>query len=107
YLKFATELYVVRVAETNLTSDEAAATADVDVPAAGGLVAIEGSEDPTFSFSTDTFFRWRLNGQLSSKTLVVFADANRDSPNTGDPYSCADLVDDLNSQLDASIDGIQ
>src|SRR6185369_12477871 len=108
YLLVGTELYVVRCAETSPVNDEAARTATVDVPVAGGAVEIIGnvSVGAGFSFSEDKFFRWRLNGVLASKILVVLADDNRPSPDVGDPYTMADLVDALNDQLTPSIDGI-
>lgn len=105
YLLVANELYVVRVADTDAVSDEAAVKASVDVPSAGGKINIISDTAETYSFSEDSFFRWRLNGQLSSKTLVVLADDNRLSPDTGDPYTCDDLAEELNSQLDTQDDG--
>lgn len=107
YLLVATELWVVRVGDDDPVSNEAATIASVDVPSAGGQILIVGAEAETFSFAQDVFFRWRLNGVLASKTLVVFADSNRLSPNTGSPYTCAQLVDNLNIQLDPAIDGIE
>lgn len=109
YLLVGSELYVVRVAETSPVNDEAAATAYVTVPTAGGVVQVIGnvSVGSGFSFAEDTFFRWKLNGNLSSKILVVLSDDNRPSPDTGTAYTMADLVDALNDQLDTSIDGIE
>lgn len=106
YLLVANELFIVRVADTAPTSDTQAQTASVDVPSAGGLVAIESDLAGPYSFSDDSFFRWRLNGILSSKTLVVLSDANRPAPETGNAYSCEDLVTALNEQL-TSEDGIE
>lgn len=111
YLQVASELMVVRVADTDAVSDESAKTAEVDTLAAGTVVEIisdlvgDGSSD--YTFAEDSFFRWRLNGVLSSKTLVVLADDNRDAPYTGDPYTAAELADDLNAQLDDTFDGIE
>ncbi|MCI0565003.1 MAG: hypothetical protein MN733_41590, partial [Nitrososphaera sp.] len=108
FLLTGTELIVVRVAETNQASADAAQLASVEIPTAGGPVEIIGNVavGSGFSFSDDQFFRWRLNGTLASKVLVVLADANRPSPDTGSPYTMQDLVDALNDQLVPAIDGI-
>lgn len=108
FLLAGTELYVVRVADTNQASADAATIASVEIPTAGGPVQIIGNiaVSSGFSFSEDNFFRWRLNGTLASKVLVVLADTNRPAPDTGLPYSMQDLVDNLNSQLVPGIDGI-
>ena len=97
YLLIANELYIVRVADEDAVSDEAALTATVDVPSAGGLISIESDTAGPYTFSDDSFFRWRLNSVLHSKTLVVLAGT----------YSAAQLAEDLNLQLDGSIDGIE
>lgn len=97
YLLVATELFVVRVADTDPVSDEQALTAEVDVPAAGTLVMIESATAGPYTFADDSFFRWKLNGVLSSKTLVVLADT----------YDVDDLVTELNDQLDTERDGIE
>lgn len=100
YLLVANELFVVRVADTDPVSDEQALTAMVDVPAAGTLVQIESAYagvGGSYTFDDDSFFRFRLNGNLSSKTLVVLEGT----------YLVQDVVDDLNSQLDFENDGIQ
>jgi len=107
YLLVATELFVVRVADVDPVSDEQALTAMVNVPAAGTLVKIESATTGPYSFDVDSFFRWRLNENLSSKTLVVFSDANRPAPYTGNAYTVAELVAELNSQLDYENDGIE
>lgn len=97
YLLVATELYIVRVADESPVSNEQAETAYVTVPSAGGLVRIESDETGPYTFADDKFFRWRLNGVLASKTLTVLADT----------YTTDELVDALNDQLTASIDGIE
>jgi len=78
-------------------SDEAAEIASVDVPAAGDLIKIESDTAGDYEFDDDSFFRWKLNGVLSSKTLVVLANT----------YTVAELVDELNDQLDFENDGIK
>ncbi|MFX7879409.1 hypothetical protein ABTK13_24360, partial [Acinetobacter baumannii] len=75
YLLIANELFVVRVADTDLVSDEAAASASVQVPAAGDPINIISATPGPYTFCRDSFFRWRLNGVLASKTLVVLADS--------------------------------
>lgn len=97
YLLVATELFVVRVADVDPVSDEQALTATVDVPTAGTLVMIESATAGPYTFDADSFFRWKLNGNISSKTLVVLEDT----------YAVDDLVDELNSQLDYENDGIK
>ena len=97
YLLVANTLYVVRVADIDPVSDEQATTATVDVPAAGSIIEIESATAEPYTFDEDSFFRWKLNGELSTKTLVVLADT----------YTCDDLVTALNDQLDIDNDGIE
>lgn len=97
YLLVSNELYVVRVGDEDAVSDERAITAEVDVPAAGGRILIQSDTAGPYTFSTDGFFRWKLNGVLASKTLVALTGV----------YTTDELVAELNDQLDASIDGIQ
>lgn len=99
YLNIANELWVVRVADQSPTSWEQATTASVEIPSAGGQVIITSDTPETYSFAVDSYFRWRLNDVLASKVLTVLADDNRPAPLTGDPYSCLQLVEDLNLQL--------
>jgi hypothetical protein len=97
YLLVANELYVVRVADVDPVSDEQATVATVEVPAAGTVVEITSAEVGPYTFDEDSFFRWKLNNQLSSKTLVVLAET----------YTVEELVNLLNDQLDFENDGIQ
>lgn len=97
YLLVANELYIVRVADEDNVSDEQAQTASVDVPSAGGQIAVESDTAGPYTFAVDSFFRWRLNTVLHSKTLVVLAGT----------YTATQLAEDLNLQLDADIDGIE
>jgi hypothetical protein len=99
YLSAGTELWVVRVAETDPVNAEAATTASVDVLSAGGLIEIISDTISPYSFSTNTFFRWRLNGSLAAKVLVVLADANRPAPDTGMAYTAETLAETLNAQV--------
>jgi hypothetical protein len=96
YLNASNELYVVRVAEEESVSDERAETAYVDVPSAGSVVEIISKTAGDYTFSDDSFFKWRLNGNLASKTLVVPADT----------YTANELAVILNDQLDTINDGI-
>lgn len=108
YLLVASELYVVRVADTDAVSWERAKTAEVEVPSAGGEVAAVSSVAGPYNFGKDMYFRWRLNGVLSPKTLVALANANHPDPivqNNG--YSASQLAEDLNLQVDPSVDGIR
>jgi hypothetical protein len=107
YLQYGSELFIVRVGVTDPVNDEAAVAASVDVLASGTAVQIESNITGDYSFADDVFFRWKLNGILSSKTLVVLADNNRASPDTGNPWTVTDIVNYLNSQLVYSIDGIK
>lgn len=97
YLLVANELYIVRVADEANVSDEQALTAQVDVTSAGGRIAIESDTEGPYVFAQDSFFRWRLNSVLYSKTLVVLAGT----------YTAAQLAEDLNLQLDGAVDGIE
>lgn len=107
YLNVATELFVVRVGDSDIVSNESAKTATIDVPSAGGQVIISGSVSETFSFDDDAFFRFKVNGIEASKVLVVFSDDKRMAPLTNTPYTCLQLVEDLNAQLVPGIDGIE
>lgn len=97
YLLVANELFVVRVAKTDPVNDERAVTASVNVPSAGSIIKIESDTPGAYFFANDAFFRWRLNGVLSPRTLVVLADT----------YSVDDLVTELNDQIDTQNDGIE
>lgn len=110
-LQISNSVYIVRVAETNPVSPYYASTGEVQVPAAGNVIEVVGGETfdsaDEISFDDSVFFRYRLNGVLSSKVLVVLADSLRPSPNTGNPYTVEDVVDELNAQLDFTLDGIE
>lgn len=97
YLLIANELYVVRVADTDNVSDERAEVASVDVPSAGGRIMVMSQEQGSYTFTKDSFFRWKLNGVLMSKTLVVLAGT----------YTAAQLAEELNLQVDGDVDGIE
>jgi len=84
------------VADTDAVSDEAAQIASAAIPSAGNQISILGSQAGPYTFGVDSFFRWRLNRVLHSKTLVTLAGT----------YTPAQLAEDLNLQLDFEIDGI-
>lgn len=97
YLLIANELWLVRVAETDLVNDEAAQIAEIAVPISGTAVIIQSEDLGPYTFTTPGFFRWKVNGILSSKTLVVAAAATVASPVT---LTVTEIVEDLNDQLD-------
>lgn len=97
YLLVANELFVVRVADVDPVSDESATTASVEVEAAGDLIQMVSDTAGPYTIDGDHFFRWRLNGVLAVKTLVVLDGT----------YNTDEIVDDLNDQLDFQNDGIQ
>ncbi len=97
YLTVANELYIVRVGDQDLVSDEYAATAEIEVNAAGSQIVIQSDTAENYVFADDAFFKWSLNGVDASKTLVVLADT----------YTCDELVAALNAQLDSVLDGIE
>lgn len=101
YLLVANELYIVRVADEDNVSDERATVAEVSIPSAGGQIMIKSATPGPYVFGKDMFFRWRLNGHLSHKTLVALG--NETSPIS---YTTAQLVEDLNLQIQPDIDGI-
>jgi hypothetical protein len=115
YLLVANELYIVRVAETDIVDSESATTAEVNLLSAGGQINIvsdytngSGSKANKYTFDKTSYFKWKLNGILASKTLVVLADSDHPDPvvnSTG--YSAAQLAEDLNSQLISDVDGIE
>lgn len=96
YLNVSNELFIVRVAENDAVSDNQAETAYVDIPSAGSVIEIISKVDENYVFTKDSFFRWRLNGSLSSKILVVPAGT----------YAANELATVLNDQLDTVNDGI-
>lgn len=97
YLLVANQLYVVRVADTDTVSDEQALVATVDVPAAGTVAELESDLVGPYTFDEDSFFRWKLNSVLSTKTLVVLAGT----------YTTEEVEIALNEQLDLINDGIE
>lgn len=108
YLLVANELYVVRVADTDAVSSERANTAEVAIPSAGGAVALVGDQNAPYVLTKDLYFKWRLNGVLSSRTLVALKDSSHPDPVVvASGYSAAQLASDLNSQLDLAVDGIE
>jgi phage tail sheath protein FI len=98
YLLVANELYIVRVAQEENVDFEQANTASVDVPSAGGQINVISNVAGPYVFAEDSFFRYKVNGVLSSKTLVVLAAT----------YTTDQLVAALNDQVPSpAIDGIE
>jgi hypothetical protein len=87
YLTVSTQLYVVRCGVTDPVSGDEALTAEIDVESAGGAVTIVSNASSPYAFDSDVFFRWRLNGVLAQKILVVLEPDNRPSPDTGIAYT--------------------
>lgn len=106
YLAASTQLWVVRCGATDPVDSNTAQTASIEIPSAGGAVTIQSNAAYPYAPSTDVFFRWKLNGVEAQKLLVVFAPANRPSPDTGIAYTATTLAENLNDQL-VSEDGIQ
>lgn len=112
-LAVSNQVWVVRVADVDPASESYAETAQCVVPSAGTACQILGNATQPFDFGDmdgdgvvdDRMFRWRLNGVLSEKTLVVLATNNRPSPYTGVTYTAQTLVNTLNEQL-VQADGI-
>jgi len=108
YLRVANELIVVRVGEESISSHQLANTAEVEVPSAGGIVDIVSDTAGPYSFDKDSLFRWKLNGVLSARTLLVLKDSDHDSATVqSNGYSALQLAEDLNLQLDRVLDGIE
>jgi len=109
YLLVANELFVVRVGDEDPVSDEQATTASAEIPAAGTVVYMESAKvgphtfDPTPYGNAVTvdgyFFKYKLNGVLSSKVLVI---KSRLTDKT-----TQEVVDELNAQLDTINDGVE
>lgn len=102
YLLVANELYIVRVADTSSVSDERAKTASVDVAVAGASIVLQSNTAGPYVFDVDSFFKWKLNGIDSVKTLLVPANTAANPS-----YTCAELIAELNSQLSSAVDGIE
>ena len=100
YLRTSQSCYILRIAETSTVVDYAAVTAENDLVAAGSAVDIHSNylgPYGTYVISVDSFFRWKLNGVLASKILVV---------PTG-TYTPEEIVMLLNEQLIPDVDGIE
>lgn len=97
YLLVANELYVVRVAQEENVDFEQANTASIDIPSAGGQIQIISDVTGPYVFTKDSYFRFRLNGVLHVNTLTVLEAT----------YTVDQLVEELNSQVDPVIDGIE
>lgn len=97
YLQVANELYIVRVAQEENINFEQAKVASVDVPSAGGRIEIVSNVAGPYVFSKDSFFRYKLNGRLQIKTLIVLEGT----------YTTNQLVAEFNDQINPEINGIE
>jgi hypothetical protein len=100
YLRSSQACYILRVGETNTVIDYAAKTASVDLTAAGSVVEIHSNYIGAYGsyvISNDSFFRWKLNGVLASKIIVV----------PSGTYTPTEIATILNDQLIPDTDGIE
>lgn len=108
YLLVANELYIVRVADTDLVSHERAQVAKVNVLSAGGQCQMVSDTAGPYLFPKEGYFKWKLNGVEAAKTLVVLAQEDHEDPLVQtNGYSAAQLAEDLNLQIEREIDGIE
>lgn len=109
YSNVSNELFYLRVADQDSVSDEQAETAFRTIPASGTQIVIQSDEEDSYSIEKTRFFRWKLNGLLSSKTLAVlddnvevtFLDSTIATKEAGSPYTAEQLAAHLNEQLNA------
>lgn len=87
------DVLIYRAADKNVKS------ASVPIPGADNLVKTHSPWPEPYIFHTNQFFRWKLDGIISNKTLVVLATDD-------EGISAAQLADELNDQLNTR-DGIQ
>jgi hypothetical protein len=108
-LQTANSVYIVRVADTDPLSPTYAETAQYEVLSAGNVIDVLGSEDLSGGVKNDNalFFTWKLNGITSSRLVTLISYNDRPAPNTGVAWTIADIVAELNSQIDPDLDGIQ
>lgn len=111
-------VYIVRVADTDPNSQYYALTANVEVPSAGQLLKVHGAlfnptdvvrfykDMVTLSNNTDKYFKWALNGVLSSKALRLPWSVG-DEGQAIASYTIEQIVAVLNAQLNPAIDGIE
>ena len=100
-LLVSNEVVVVRVADQEIGSPTYAETASVDILKAGEVIDVlgDGVVSTPWTLTDDLFFRWKLNGVLASKTLVLLG---------GTTFATAtEVAEELNAQLNPSIDGIE
>jgi phage tail sheath protein FI len=108
-LQTANSVYIVRVADTDPLSTTCSATASYDVYAAGNVITLLGSEDLSANVknTNDLYFTWSLNGVKSTRLLTLLKYTDMSSPTSTAGWTIAEIVAELNSQLDSSLDGIQ
>ncbi len=110
-LQTANSVYIVRVADTDPLSPTSAKTASYSVLSAGNVIDVLGTQTIANGKNTnDLFFTWSLNGIKSSRilTLVKYTDGPTTPVNVvANGWTAAAIVTELNSQIDADLDGIQ
>jgi hypothetical protein len=94
YLMVGTEVTIYRAADPQL-----AKSACIPIPVATNLVKTLSTVKGPYVFERNQFFRWRVDGVLSPKTLVVLATEQ-------EGISAAQLAEELNEQL-TTRDGIR
>ena len=80
-------------------ADKSAKAASIPIPGADNLVRTHSPWPEPYVFHANQFFRWKLDGTISNKTLVVLATEE-------DGISATQLAEELNDQLSPK-DGIQ
>ena len=110
-LKTANIVYLSRVGVTDVVDQYVATTASVDIYPSGDLIKVVGSPTAPIAFplvnTQSYYFRWSLNGVESIKTLVLLP-YTLGAINKASGYaSIQEIVDNLNDQLDSTVDGIQ
>lgn len=93
-LGFVDEVFIYRAADPHLVR-----TASIPIPGVNNLIKTYSKVKSPYIFKTNQFFRWKLNGVLSGKTLVVLATDD-------EGISASQLAEELNDQLSVK-DGIK
>ena len=107
-LQTANSVYMVRVADTDPLSATYAKTASYSVLSAGNVIEVLGTQVITAGKNTnDLFFTWSLNGIKSSRILTLTKYTDGPTAVAAAGWTSSTIVTELNSQLDADLDGIQ
>ena len=81
-------------------ADETATTATATIPGSDTVISICSNKPEPYIFHKNQFFRWKLNGVLSGKILVVLGTEE-------EGLTAKQLSDELNEQLNKKKDGIE